>query len=110
MEVGGVGELHAAFFNGKPHTWTLVRAASQEIRVRFGRDDKFGGRRLTLARAEVDGQSRKKLTTLFSARAALQEIREETVLFVVPPPRRAVGRAGTTPRALYQATVIAKLP
>jgi hypothetical protein len=27
VEVGGVGELHAAFFNGKPHTWTLVRAA-----------------------------------------------------------------------------------
>ena len=27
VEVGGVGELHAAFFNGKPHTWMLVRAA-----------------------------------------------------------------------------------
>jgi hypothetical protein len=27
VEVGGVGELHAAFFNGKPHTWTLVKAA-----------------------------------------------------------------------------------
>jgi hypothetical protein len=26
LEVGGVGELHAAFFRGKPHTWMLVRA------------------------------------------------------------------------------------
>ena len=27
VELGGVDELHAAFLNGKPHTWTWVRTA-----------------------------------------------------------------------------------
>jgi hypothetical protein len=27
----------------KPHTWTLVRGAWQEIRIRYGRDDKSEG-------------------------------------------------------------------
>jgi hypothetical protein len=31
VEVGGVGELHAACFNGKPHTRTLVRSAGRKF-------------------------------------------------------------------------------
>jgi hypothetical protein len=27
VELGGVDELHAAFLNGKPHTWMWVRTA-----------------------------------------------------------------------------------
>jgi hypothetical protein len=42
-------------------------------------------------------------TSLFSARAALQEIRESDRLFRGFLPKK------TTPRDLYQATVIAKL-
>jgi hypothetical protein len=32
--VGGVGELHAVFSYGKPHTWMCLEAAWQEIRRR----------------------------------------------------------------------------
>ena len=36
VELVCVGELYAAFVNGKPHRRTLVRAEQQEIRVRSG--------------------------------------------------------------------------
>ena len=36
VELVGVRELYAAFFNGKPHRRTLVRAEQQKSRVRSG--------------------------------------------------------------------------
>ena len=39
VELGGVAELHAAFFTKAAHA-AMSSAAWQEIRVRFGRDDK----------------------------------------------------------------------
>jgi hypothetical protein len=41
MEVGGVGELHAAFF---------TESRTLDIRVRSGRDDSFGDKEMSQKR------------------------------------------------------------